>query len=88
MVDGSAIVSALPSVSITASSEPTGTFSPSAPWMEITLPDTGAGISTTVLSVDTSTSGWSSSMESPAATCQWVISASAMPSPTSASLNT
>jgi hypothetical protein len=44
--------------------------------------------STVALSVITSTRSWSSSTRSPTFTCQAVISASAVPSPTSGSLKT
>jgi hypothetical protein len=45
------------SVSITTSCEPTGTLSPTAPWIDTTVPEAGAGISTIALSVSTSTRG-------------------------------
>jgi hypothetical protein len=76
------------SLSMTTSSEPTGTFSPTAPWIETTVPATGAGLSTIALSVVTSTSVWSSSTRWPTATCHFAISASAVPSPTSGNLKT
>ena len=52
-----------------------------------TLPATGDSISTVALSVIMSAICWSSSMRSPTLTCQATISASAMPSPMSGSLN-
>ena len=52
-----------------------------------TLPATGDSISTVALSVIMSASCWSSSTRSPTLTCQATISASAMPSPMSGSLN-
>ena len=51
------------------------------------LPATGDSISTVALSVIMSASCWSSSTRSPSLTCQATISASAMPSPMSGSLN-
>ncbi len=48
------------SVSNTASSAPTAIASPGPPFSESTRPVTGDGTSTTALSVDISTSGWSS----------------------------
>ncbi len=52
-----------------------------------TLPATGLSISTVALSVIMSASCWSSAIVSPTLTCQATISASAMPSPMSGSLN-
>ena len=68
--------------------EPTGRLSPGSPSIATTLPATGAGISTVALSVITSTSGSSSRITWPGATCQATISASAMPSPMSGTLTT
>ena len=50
-----------PSVSITASTEPIGIWSPTSPASLITLPATGLSISTVALSVIMSASCWSSS---------------------------
>ena len=83
---GSAARSA-PSVSITASTEPIGIWSPTSPASSITLPATGLSISTVALSVIMSAICWSSPIVSPTLTCQATISASAMPSPMSGSLN-
>ena len=75
-------------VSKVASSDPTAMTSPGLPLMVSTRPLTGAGISTTALSVDISTSGWSSLTTSPGFTCQATISAETVPSPRSGSLKT
>ena len=75
-----------PSVSITTSVEPIGTWSPTSPASSTTVPDTGDSISTVALSVIMSAMRWSSSTRSPTLTCQATISASAMPSPISGRL--
>ncbi len=75
-------------VSKVASSAPTAMMSPGLPVMLRTRPLTGEGISTTALSVDISTRGWSSLSRSPALTCQAMISADTVPSPRSGSLKT
>jgi len=77
-----------PSTSNTTKSEPVGRFSPFAPCSSSTVPVTGEVISTVALSVIMSTSGSSSRIVPPTATCQSPISASATPSPTSGSRNT
>src|SRR5260221_3434766 len=76
------------STSSTRSSAPTRTLSPGPPVIARTRPARGEGISTVALSVMTSTNGSSSATAEPTATCQPTTSASAMPSPTSGSLNT
>ena len=75
-----------PSSPITTSTVPTGTVAPSATRMLATLPAAGDGISTVVLSVWISTSGWSSAISSPSATSQRAISPSVRPSPRSGKL--
>ena len=80
-------VRSAPSVSITTSTEPIAIWSPTSPASSIDLPATGHSISTVALSVIMSASCWSSSIVSPTLTCQATISASAMPSPMSGSLN-
>ena len=75
------------SVSITASIAPTGSIAPTCPPRLLTVPETGAGISTTALSVWTSTMTWSAFTASPAPTRQWTISPSLSPSPTSGRSN-
>ncbi|MBV6414512.1 MAG: hypothetical protein OMOMHJEC_02338 [Xanthomonadales bacterium] len=63
-------------------------MSPALPHNSMTLPETGAEISTEALSVSMSTSGWSSLTMSPTLTFHSAISLSAMPSPMSGSLKT
>ena len=76
-----------PTVSTTIRTLPIGIWSPTSPATSITLPATGDSISTVALSVIRSAICWSSAMSSPTLTCQATISASAMPSPMSGSLN-
>src|SRR6476620_1831342 len=66
---------------------PTGTTLPSSTRIWATRPAAGDGISTVVLSVWISTSGWSSVTSSPTATSQRATSPSVRPSPRSGSLN-
>ena len=73
--------------SITTSTSPTWTMSPTAaPW-RVTVPVTGDGISTLDLSVMISTKGWLRSTRSPSATSQVTTSASCRPSPMSGRRN-
>src|SRR5215472_6195354 len=85
---GAADSPAAESVSKTTSSAPTGIESPGAPASDTIRPLTGAGTSTTALSVDISTSGWSSLTTSPAFARQFTISADTVPSPRSGTLKT
>ena len=55
----SAPVSSAPSPANSTSASPMATRSPGLPWISATRPRSGAGISTTALSVSTETSGWS-----------------------------
>ena len=66
-VAGASATGVAPSSSapITTSTAPTGAISPSATRMRETRPAAGEGISTVVLSVWISTSGWSSAISSP-----------------------
>ena len=77
-----------PSTSNTTNSEPTAALLPSSPLRDTMRPATGDTISTVALSVMMSTSGCSSPISSPGFTCHLMISASAVPSPTSGSLKT
>src|SRR5882724_7360694 len=76
-----------PSTSRTIRVECTFAMSPSLPTVFTTLPRRGLGMVTVALSVITSTSGWSSTIWSPAFTSHLTISPSTTPSPMSGSLN-
>ncbi len=76
-----------PSTSSTTSVSCTLAISPSLPMVRSTFPRRGLGMVTVALSVITSTSGWSSTISSPAFTSHLTISPSTTPSPTSGSLN-
>src|SRR6266478_9817849 len=76
-----------PSTSRTMRVECTFAMSPSLPTVFTTLPRRGLGMVTVALSVITSTSGWSSTIWSPAFTSHLTISPSTTPSPMSGSLN-
>src|SRR5882724_2058486 len=76
-----------PSTSRTIRVECTWAMSPSLPTVFTTLPRRGLGMVTVALSVITSTSGWSSTIWSPACTSHLTISPSTTPSPMSGSLN-
>src|SRR6267378_338540 len=76
-----------PSTSRTIRVECTFAISPSLPTVFTTLPRRGLGMVTVALSVITSTSGWSSTIWSPAFTSHLTISPSTTPSPMSGSLN-
>src|SRR5882672_1466746 len=76
-----------PSTSRTIRVECTFAMSPSLPTVFTTLPRRGLGMVTVALSVITSTSGWSSTIWSPACTSHLTISPSTTPSPMSGSLN-
>src|SRR3954468_2545430 len=76
-----------PSASITASTEPTSSVSPGSPHSRVMTPSAGQGMTTVALSVWISTRSWCSLTRSPSATCQAMISAVAMPSPTSGRRN-
>src|SRR5438477_11907847 len=76
-----------PSTSRTIRVECTLAMSPSLPTVFTTLPRRGLGMVTVALSVITSTSGWSSTIWSPALTSHLTISPSTTPSPMSGSLN-
>ena len=78
---------AAPSASITASTEPTSSVSPGSPHSRVMTPSAGHGMTTVALSVWISTRSWCSRTRSPSATCQAMISAVAMPSPTSGRRN-
>ena len=73
--------------STTRSTSPTEITAPTSPPRATTVPVTGAGISTTALSVSISTTGWSSTTWSPTATSHDTISASVNPSPMSTRRN-
>ena len=73
--------------STTMSTSPTEITEPTSPPRATTVPVTGAGISTTALSVSISTTGWSSTTRSPTATSHLTTSASVSPSPMSANRN-
>src|SRR6266446_2079150 len=75
-----AVVSA-PTGSITASVAPTGTVCPSAVTIFATLPAPGDGISVSTLSVEISTSAWSSTTMSPSLTSHFRIVPSTTLSP-------
>ena len=72
-----------PAVSKEINSAPTGIELPGTPASARTRPVTGAGISTTALSVETSAIVWPSTTSSPGLTCQATISAATVPSPRS-----
>src|SRR5256886_4051434 len=76
-----------PSSSSTTSVECTLAMSPSLPKVRTTFPRRGLGMVTVALSVMTSTSGWSSTIWSPALTSHLTISPSTTPSPMSGNLN-
>ena len=78
---------AAPSASITARTEPTSSVSPGSPHSRVMTPFAGHGMTTVALSVWISTRSWCSRTWSPSATCQAMISAVAMPSPTSGRRN-
>ena len=80
-------LAAAPSASITASTEPTSSVSPGSPHSRVMTPSAGHGMTTVALSVWISTRSWCSRTRSPSATCQAMISAVAMPSPTSGRRN-
>ena len=78
---------AVVSPSTTSMSAPTLTRSPSSTHSLVTVPDAGAGIVTTALSLSTSAIGWFSSTRSPTATSHFTSSTSARPSPMSGRKN-
>src|SRR5882672_12305363 len=84
---GAACDAPAPSTSRTTRVECTLAMSPSLPTVRTTLPRRGLGMVTVALSVITSTSGWSSTIWSPAFTSHLTISPSTTPSPMSGSLN-
>src|SRR5262245_37636910 len=84
---GAFATGAVPSSPMTTRIVPTGTTAPSSTRICATLPAAGEGISTVVLSVWISTSGWSSATSSPSDTSQRATSPSVRPSPRSGSLN-
>ena len=72
---------ASPLVAISAKSAPTATVSPSAAWIRVTVPETGAGTSASTLSVEISTSVSSAETVSPSCLCHSSTVPSATESP-------
>ncbi len=68
------------------SGAPVAMTSPGCPYNVFTIPENGAGTSTTAFAVSTASIGWSTVTASPTLTCQRTISASARPSPRSGRL--
>src|ERR1700722_11680497 len=68
------------------SGAPVAMTSPGCPCNVFTIPENGAGTSTTAFAVSTASIGWSTVTASPTWTCQRTISASARPSPRSGRL--